>query len=271
MSDRPGEYEDSEAYLKVTEQLWTRPLLHVIKESLPVISQGSALVAEARTGLLPMVWARKLPESLRIMALDPSRSMLDTARARLDESLQRRVFFVPQSVQALSYADGVFHSAVCINGLFTKGECSDGMRELARVVEPGGSLLVALPSKESFALCYDMLDEALKAHKLDPIAERLQQLQETFLDAADLYHIAREQGLHDLEIMEHSWQISFGSGHELFMSPLIRQTFFSHWMSIIRSTEREPIVRYMIDAVDTYFHGADIPLEVRALTLTARR
>jgi SAM-dependent methyltransferase len=220
---------------------------------------------------VPMLWSRRLPDSIRVMALDPSRTMLDAARARLDEALQRRVFFVPQPVNALSYADGVFNAAVCVEGVVTRTELKEGLSELTRVVEPGGRVLLSVPAFDCFGVLYDMLDEALKAHQLDASADRLAQLRETFINSQDLYACARDCDLHDLDVSRHSWQITFESGSEAVMSPLIRQTFFSHWMSIIRSSEREPVMRYLIDAIDTYFHERLLTLEVVALTLRGAR
>lgn len=271
MTEKPGEYEEAEAHLKVVEQLWSLPLMSQLKEQLPSVSLGNVLVAEARTGLVPMLWAQSLPESIRVMALDPSRSMLDLARDRFDEAAQKRIFLTPQSIQSLSYADGVFPAAVCTEGIITQHQLVQGLTELTRVVDQGGSLLLCVPSVHSFGICVDMMEEAFAAHELEHNLERLEQLQRSFLTSDTLYRVARELGLHDLSMQHHRWTIEFDSGHELLTSPLIRQTFFPHWMSIIRSSERDLIVRYMIDALDTYFHGQTIPLEVDALSILATR
>ncbi len=267
MSEKLGEYEEAEAHVLVVEKLWIKPVMDTLLDELPEVTQGSVLVAEARTGYVPMLWSSSLPAAIRIMALDPSRTMLDAARARLDDALQRRVFFVPQPVNALSYANGVFNAALCVEGIMTRTELKEGLSELARVVEPGGKVALVVPGFDCFGVLYDMLEEALMAHQLDASAERLAALRETFIQPQDLYAFARDFGMHDLDVSRHSWHVTYESGSEAVRSPLVRQTFFGHWMSIIRSSEREPIMRYMIDALDTYFHERVLEVEVTALSL----
>lgn len=271
MRDRLSEHQEAEAHLMVIEKLWSRPLLDTQLERLPDVAQGSVLVAESRCGYVPLQWSARLPEHVRIIALDPSRAMLDTARSRMDEASLRRIFLVPQALPSLSYADGVFNAAVCINGLLTRQQLRDGLSELARVIESGGKLHLVVPTRECFSEIYDLLDEAFKSLRLGDTAERLKALRTTLISSYDLYTTAREHGLHELDITEHRWSVAFDSGREALLSPLLRHTFFDMWMSVIRSSEREPILRYLADAIDTYYHERVFTCSMAAIALTASR
>ena len=266
--ERPFEPEDAEAH-ELLERLWCEPLLKAA--ALPEVTQGSALVAEARAGYVASAWAEALPEAIRVVALDPSRAMLDVARSRLPEALSGRLFFVPQAVEKLSYADGVFHAAVCLEGLHTAEQAERALTELARVVQPGGAVRISAPSSSSFSACYDMVHEALLAHDLEASASRLRELRQALITPEALYRMARELGLHDLEVSRQRWEVRFNSGAELVSSPLIRQTFLTHWIGSIRASEREPVMRYVIDALDTYFHNRPLLLDVEAATLRCAR
>ncbi len=255
MTERLDEHQEAMTHREVMEKLWTQPLVNAYLSKFPAPQDSTVLVAEARCGYIPQRWVEILDPGIRIIALDPSRSMLDQARQRIDEETQRRVFFVPQRVNALSYADDVFKAAVCLNGVSTGLQLKDGLSELARVIEPGGQILMATPTAECFPEMYDMFDEALRAHQLDDVAGRLRELRDSFIREETLYQLARELGLHDISIERSIWKVAFDSGRETLMSPILRETFFSNWIGAIRSTDREPVLRYIADAIDTYFHG----------------
>lgn len=271
MNDRLDEHQEALAHQMITEKLWSEPLLEASLPSLARPEGSTVLVAEARCGLPALRWSKHLGEATRIIALDPSRTMLDQARQRTEEDLQRRVFFVPQSIESLSYADDVFSSSVCIHGVNTPNMLKAGLKELARVTQRGGQLLLGVPAWDAFPEVFDMFEEALDAQQLHDAAQRLQDCRDTLIHEEHLVSLARELGLHDLKLARHSWRVAFNSGREVVLSPLLRETLFDAWISVIRSSEREPTLRYIADAIDTYFHGRTFETNVEALSLIATR
>lgn len=272
MSERLDEHQEAIAHQAVMEKLWTAPVLDAALGRLEIApSATSVLVAEARCGYAPQRWSGQLGEATRIIALDPSRAMLDQARARIDEDLQRRLFFVPQQVNALSYAADVFAGALCVHGLNSATQLRDGLKELARVTQRGGRLMIASPAARCFPELEDLLHEALRAARLDDAAARLIEQRELLVRESSLVVLARELGLHDLDVQHVSWHVSFATGREAVYSPLIRETLMTHWLSVIRSGEREPVLRYLSDAIDTYFYGRQFTCTLHALTLIATR
>jgi SAM-dependent methyltransferase len=202
-----------------------------------------------------------LPADTRVIALDPSRAMLDQARQRVSDELARRVFFVPQRVQKLTYADDVFRASICLNGVLTMRQVRESLGELSRVTAPGGTVTLGAPLRTSFPEFYDMLDEALRAHSLHDVLGRMYELRASFLTPSRLVDSAEQAGLHEVTFDEVAWEVEFESGQELMRSPLVRETYFPHWIGIIRSSDREPILRYIADAIDMYWH--DRPFRVR--------
>lgn len=271
MKDRIAEHQEAAAHKSVIEKLWSAPLIGAFIDRFPVVDGSTVLAAEARCGLVPMRWSSILSEDTRVIALDPSRPMLDVARQRIDEQSQRRIFFVPQRIDSLSYADGVFKAAVCLNGVHVMSEMHQGLQELGRVVEPGGRLVMITPGEQSFKEIRDMLDEALRSLRLDDAAERLAATDASFITAAGLYKRAMELGLHDISIDQCGWTVSFESGREALMSPLVRQMFLPHWLEVIRSSDRELALRYVVDAIDTYYHERTFTCTLTACCLTCAR
>ncbi len=269
MADIGNEHQSASSHRDVVEKLWTAPVYEACVTEISVPSASSLLVAEARCGHIPERILSLIPEDTRVIALDPSRAMLDLARQRMDESAQRRVFFVPQRVGALSYADDVFKASICLNGVVTAREAEEALKELARVTCPGGQIIFGVPLNTCFPEFFDILDEALRAHQLHDVLGRMYDMQESLLTPGLLSEIAESAGLHDTVFQELSWDVSFASGQELLMSPLIRETFYPHWMGVIRSSDRDAILRYIADAVDTYWHDDEFTCHVVAGCLRA--
>lgn len=266
-----SEYQAALAHKQVVEPLWTTPLFEACNPALHVPDAVSVLVAESRCGYVPVRIAEDLPVDTRVIALDPSRAMLDQARQRVSDELARRVFFVPQRVGKLSYADDVFRASICLNGVVTTRQMNEALSELSRVTAPGGTVTLAAPMRSSFPEFYDMLDEALRAHSLHDVLGRMYELRASFLTPSRLVDTAEDVGLLEVTFDELTWEIEFRSGQELMMSPLIRETFFSHWIGIIRSSDREPILRYIADAIDMYWDDRAFTVRVVAGCITGMR
>ena len=265
------EHQEALAHRAIMEKLWTEPVMRAAASKLPRPQGATVLAAEARCGWAPVRWAQDLPEDTRVIALDPSRAMLDQARGRIDEDLSRRVFFVPQRVSHLSYADDVFSASMCVHGVVTVTQAKDALSELARVTLSGGRVLLAVPTVDAFPELDDMITEALLSHQLEDAVARIRGLKAQFLGPNNLMAMARHVGLTDVEMTRMEWSLAFDSGRELLLSPMLRETFFPHWIGVIRSSDREPVLRYVADAVDTYFHERTFNCTVDALIMVGTR
>jgi len=85
----------------------------------------------------------KRPVDRRVIACDFSRPMLRAARRKLCEArLARRVTLVETDALRLPLADRSVDAAVCAFGLRNLADPEAGLAEVARVVRPGGRVLV---------------------------------------------------------------------------------------------------------------------------------
>ncbi len=270
MSDA-AEHPQIRAHREVVERLWTEPVLDLCADELPVPDDATVLSAESRCGAVLLRWLQNLPSATRMMALDSSGPMLDEARSRIDEDEQQRIYFVQQRVGSLTYADGVFDGAVCFHGIVTSRQASEGLGELSRVISENGKVVACFPLMESFSEFYDLLDEALRACGLEDVLLRLDELRDNLLSPARIATIASQAGLDGVEISELNWEVAFSNGREYLYSPLIQETFFPHWIGAIRSSERDDVLAYISDAIDTYWDEQMLTTEVRAALLVAEK
>ncbi len=97
-----------------------------------------ALDVGTGTGIAALTVARMFPEA-NVIGVDLSQEMLARAEAKLDGDLAARVSFRPADGTALPFPDASFD-------LVTLSNMIPFVDELARVVAPGGHLVVAFSS-----------------------------------------------------------------------------------------------------------------------------
>jgi SAM-dependent methyltransferase len=99
------------------------------------VTEGTRLLdAGCGAGLLALLAGLR---GARVTALDASAALLDIARARLPEADVRE-----GDLEALPFADAAFDSVTAVNSVFYAADMGAAMRELARVVRPGGRVVV---------------------------------------------------------------------------------------------------------------------------------
>jgi ubiquinone/menaquinone biosynthesis C-methylase UbiE len=96
------------------------------------------------TGLVSFAAARAVGASGEVLGVDLSGGMVDAARER---GLQREVSnaaFVRMDAEALALPDASFDVVLCALGLMYVPEPEQALREMRRVLRPGGRLVVAV-------------------------------------------------------------------------------------------------------------------------------
>lgn len=94
------------------------------------------------TGRLPYFLLQEPDFDGRVVGLDASAGMLARARDKLAE-FGDRAALVRQSALDLPFADGVFAAVTCLEALEFLPDDATALREMARVLQPGGVLLVS--------------------------------------------------------------------------------------------------------------------------------
>lgn len=115
---------------------------------------GETFTAPALLALLPRDWvvadvgcgtgnaAELLAAHVReVIAIDQSATMLDAAKRRV--GTRKNVRFIQGPLEALPLPDAGVDAAVCVLVLHHVNDPVDAMGELARVVRPGGTVLIA--------------------------------------------------------------------------------------------------------------------------------
>ena len=93
------------------------------------------------TGRLPYFLLQEPEFNGRIVGLDASAGMLEQAAAKL-APFEDRAALVRQSAQALPFAAATFAAVTCLEALVFLPDDAAALREMVRVLQPGGVLLI---------------------------------------------------------------------------------------------------------------------------------
>jgi ubiquinone/menaquinone biosynthesis C-methylase UbiE/uncharacterized protein YbaR (Trm112 family) len=111
------------------------PLWHTLQ----TIRQPLVLDVATGTGRLPQALLRRALFDGRIVALDLSRQMLRLAREKL-ASYGREIVFLQQNAMRLPFPDETFDAVTCLEALEFLPDPARALREMVRVLRPGGVL-----------------------------------------------------------------------------------------------------------------------------------
>jgi SAM-dependent methyltransferase len=98
------------------------------------------------TGRVPFLLLAEADFEGRVVGLDAAARMLAQAQAKLahlPESRRRRVMLVQQAAAALPFEDNLFDAVSCLEALEFFPSDRAALREMARVLKPGGFLMTS--------------------------------------------------------------------------------------------------------------------------------
>jgi ubiquinone/menaquinone biosynthesis C-methylase UbiE len=130
-------YDRIKAFDPASESFFvTRPLLARMATNLPPI----VLDVATGTGRLPYFLLEEATFNGRVIGLDPSASMLAYAASKL-RHYRHRASLVQQTAADLPFNDNTFAAVTCLESLEFFPDDSAALREMFRVLQPGGTLL----------------------------------------------------------------------------------------------------------------------------------
>jgi len=119
------------------DKRWRRKTARALESSL--VEGARVLDVACGTGDLSLVLAEA--GSARVIGLDFCRPMLEIARRKADDG-SRGIPFVEGDALRLPFADETFDAATIAFGLRNLAGVGEGLRELRRILKPGGRLAV---------------------------------------------------------------------------------------------------------------------------------
>lgn len=120
------------------------------------------------TGEPGLTLARRYGDEVNILGVDAAEGMVGVARAKAGKEALRGIAFKAMPAEALDLEDATFDRVICRFGVMLFKDPGKGLREVHRVLKPGGRFAVAVWGEEMTAI--HMSAKALKS-QLPPDAD----------------------------------------------------------------------------------------------------
>jgi SAM-dependent methyltransferase len=145
------------------------PLAEATLDAVPLFESDSVLDIACGTGIVARKARAKVGPSARIAGVDLNQGMIDAARGLTDADA-RSCEWHAADVTELPFEDGTFSVAFCQQGLQFFPDRELALREIGRVLRPGGRIALTLWSEAS--ALFEALADSFRRHVSDEIAER---------------------------------------------------------------------------------------------------
>jgi len=223
------------------------------------------------TGALTLELVRRFDAASRFVALDEA-PFVALARARLEAEAPGRVTFELATAASLPLPDASADVVVSNLAAAAFEDPPLAVRELARVLAPGGQLLLTTPLRGSWTEFLDIYRDVLLENgtpeSVAALAEHVASMPDGHIVASWL----ERAGLAGVELAVERWEILFKSAREFFFAPLVELGPLSRWKRIAgRGEDMQDVLLFTKEAIDAYFHGVAFPITIAGAVAKARK
>jgi ubiquinone/menaquinone biosynthesis C-methylase UbiE len=223
-----------------------------------------------RTGYLDRQLCERAPTA-HLVGVDASPAALELARNKARVLADQRIQYRDGSMLATELAAASFSHVVSLHPVLPNAQRPGLFREAARVLYPGGQLLVALPLRGSFQEIADLFREfALKFD--DPRFGAA--VEQAMLDRPTIETLSEElegEGLDDVDVEIRQTSIAFDSGRAFVEDPVSRLLIQPELRTEFGIDDLTRPLEYVRDAIDKYWSEAKFELSLNVGCASARR
>lgn len=188
---------------------WARLLLDEAK-----LEQAQAIIDVATgPGTVARLAAPRLGPNGRIVATDIARPMLDIARAKPALSGSAPIEYVESPAAPLGASSGAFDVVLCQQGLQFFPDRPGALREMKRVLKPGGHAVIAVWAAIERNQIFAAFHAALRATVPPELAD-LMTAPFSWHRATELKAAAEEAGFREVRLLSRSLPMVFEKGLE---------------------------------------------------------
>ena len=194
---------------QVYEEFFVPALFHpwvsVVTDAAAIAPGQSVLDVACGTGVLARAVADRVGLSGSVAGLDPSEEMLEVARRKSD-TIEWRM----GRAEAIPFPDESFDAVVSQFGIMFFEKPAGALREMIRVLRPGGRLAVAVCDALEHSPGYAAFEDLLRRLFGDGVAGAFRA---PFVlgDAEKLHSLCSDAGIFDAEVTRHDGVVHFAS------------------------------------------------------------
>lgn len=250
------------------ESLWQAQLAdaqsEVLAHAAPAPGERVLDVA-CGTGLVAFAAARAVGPGGRVFGIDLAGQMVDAARQRGDARQLSNVGFARMDAEALDLPDAGFDVVLCALGLMYMPHPEEALREMRRVLRPGGRVCIAVWGERSrcgWSALFPIVD-AETASEVCPLFFRLGQ-QDT------LVRLCADAKFEDIEQRRIAATLTYTDGDEACDAAFIGGPVALAWSRFSPEARARVRARYL-EAIEAWRHkaGYSVPGEFVIAAATA--
>lgn len=142
-----GSYNEVAASFDFWTQKVTTPLAHRLVDLAALNPVDRVLDVGAGSGIVTLALAKQIAPPGRVVGIDLSEGMLEVARGKAQAAgLDERIQLQKMDAERLEFEDGSFDAVVSLFALLHFPDPARALREMGRVVKPGGRVVVGIGS-----------------------------------------------------------------------------------------------------------------------------
>jgi len=223
------------------------------------------------TGIGTVELACRFDAASRFVAIDEA-PFIAEARLKRPPAGAARVEFEVGALSPLARPDASADVVVSNLAAAALSDPARAVREMARVVAPGGQVVVTTPMRGSWAEFLDLYRDVLRENGPAESAVALDRYVASLPDGTAATDWLEAAGLTSVEVTIERWEILFRTAREFFYAPVVELGPLSRWKRIAGSGEDvQDVFFFTKEAIDTYFKGAAFPATIVGSAVRGRK
>jgi SAM-dependent methyltransferase len=207
----------------------------------------------------------------RIYGLDESPAAVELARAKAATMRDMIAEYRLSEGFPTDLPEGAFSHAIAIHPLAAPDERAHLIAEMARVLAPGGQLVIALPLRGSFGEIADLLRECALKNDNAALSAAVERAMTQRPTVEGLSGEIEEAGFHDVDVTLRPAGVEFANGRAFVEDPITRLLLMPEFRKNLDTEDVGKPFNYVRDAIDKYWSDGDFELSVHVGCATARR
>ncbi|MBA4263548.1 MAG: dimethylmenaquinone methyltransferase [Comamonadaceae bacterium] len=247
------------------EALWHAQLAPAQAVLLAEVAPGpgdQVLDVACGTGLVALAATELVGPQGHVLGVDLSARMVASARVRAQGRQHMHVGFARMDAEQLSLADSCFDAALCAFGLMYLPEPEQAVREMARVVRPGGRVGLAVWGERArcgWSALFPIVDAEV-ASDVCPLFFRLGQ-------ADTLARVCLGAGLTTVKEQRMSATLHYANADEACRAAFAGGPVALAWSRFDQEVRARVCQRYL-EAIDPWRHGESYALPAEFVVVT---
>lgn len=219
------------------------------------------------TGHLTRTLAERLGTAGHLTALDGSPAFVAKARARIeaDNAEHSPVVLLARAgiPRALPLDDQAAERVISNLAIAAAADPAAAVAEAARLLAPGGQLVVTAPLRGTWSEFFDLFRDVLREGRKHVSLGALDRHVAALPDGPAVEAWLTRAGLTGISVAVERWEILFKSAREFFFAPLIELGPLARWKELSgRGDEMQDVFFFTKEAIDVYFKGRPFAVTV---------